>query len=86
MILLVQVTRPSLIGGDAAEDQQKQAEFTKHSSVEAQLKDRLILLRQVSVSWFKGRVIIMGIFHCLSLLRKRRHKVIFMNASGDDPT
>ena len=42
---LVQVTRPSLIGGEATEDQQKQAEVTKHSSVEAQLNDRLILLR-----------------------------------------
>ena len=42
---LVQVTRPSLIGGEVTEDQQKQAEVTKHSSVEAQLKDRLILLR-----------------------------------------
>ena len=42
---LVQVTRPSLIGGEVTEDHQKQAEVTKHSSVEAQLKDRLILLR-----------------------------------------
>lgn len=42
---LLQVTRPSLVGGEVAEEHKEQGEVTKHSSVEVQLKDRLILLR-----------------------------------------
>ena len=39
------MTNPSLTEGEVTESQEEQAEVTKHSSVEAQLKDHLISLR-----------------------------------------
>lgn len=41
----LQVTQLSLTGGEVTEGRQEIDEATKHSSVDAQLKDRVVLLR-----------------------------------------
>ncbi|KAJ7330602.1 HEAT repeat-containing protein 1 [Desmophyllum pertusum] len=64
--ILIQVTRPSLTGGEVTEGQQEQAEVTKHSSVDAQLKDRLILLRKELACNISPRVLISAVSECYS--------------------
>ena len=39
------MTQPSLTGGEVTEVQQEKEEVTKQSSVDVQLKDRVVLLR-----------------------------------------
>ncbi|XP_078352830.1 HEAT repeat-containing protein 1-like isoform X2 [Oculina patagonica] len=62
--ILIQVSRPSLVGGEVSEGHKEQGEATKHSSVEAQLRDRLTSLRKELACKISPRVLISAVSQC----------------------
>ncbi|RMX40131.1 hypothetical protein pdam_00002238 [Pocillopora damicornis] len=77
--ILIMVTQPSLTGGEVTEVQQEKEEVTKQSTVDVQLKDRVVLLRKELACNIAPRVLISAVSDCYnSIVNKHKERVFVL--------
>lgn len=77
--ILILVTQPSLTGGEVTEAHQEKEEVTKQSTVDVQLKDRVVLLRKELACNIAPRVLISAVSDCYSsIVDKHKERVLVL--------